>query len=398
MRAFLKSAFAFCGGMMLALAGGEWFIRLLSPQRLDNNLDCFEPDSVLVFSMKKGYRTIHSSFEFSVPVAISSFGIRDKEITPKHESTFRVIGLGDSFTFGNGVKLEETFLKQLESCLKPTVPSVEVINCGIPAYSPLQELRFLERYRASLEPDVVILGFFVGNDFIESGDLYDSAGTPTLRVVDGNLVSTRAAEREHSMIRLISQPLRYYLSTHSHLYVFLRDRGSQLLSRFGLRPFNLPPDFCKKTYSERMEAAWRYTQAIIEATARNTAEHREKLIVVILPVSYQVYQHTWNEYIAALKLDPSEYDLDKPQRLLAQFLDERGIEYVDPLPALRQNIIGPPLFYSVDGHLTAEGHRIVSRVICEKFRNASWQGNGQQLRGVPEMTSGENRTESPPLR
>lgn len=117
-------------------------------------------------------------------------------------------------------------------------------------------------------------------------------------------------------------------------------------------------------------SAWQHTQAIILAIARNTAEHCERLIVVILPVSYQVYQHIWNEYIAALKLDPSEYDLEKPQHLLALFLDEHGIEYVAPPPAMGQNLIDAPLFFPFDGHLTVEGHRIVSDALWEKLRGA----------------------------
>lgn len=370
---FLKSMLLSVPGILLAILAGELFIRLLSPQRLDNNLACFEPDSTLVFSMQKGYRTIHSSYEFSVPVEINSFGVRDNEIPPKTLHATRIIGLGDSFTFGNGVTLEQTFLKRLQACISTVAHPVEVINCGVPAYSPLQEHRFLQKYRSHLQPDIVLLAFFVGNDFVESADLYDTTGNPTLQVVDGNLVSKLSGEREHSFVRRLTQPLRAYLSMNSHLYVFLRDRSSQLLSLFGLRPYNLPPDFCRREFSERMQRNWDYTQTILQYLAQETAEHQERLIVLVLPASYQVYKTTWDEYIAALQLDPREYDLEKPQRLLRDFFSTSGIEFVDALPVLRHNLIGPPLFFAVDGHLTPEGHDIVGRALCEYLKATPMQ-------------------------
>lgn len=384
MNSLFKTTLLLVVGSLTAMVSGELFIRLLSPQRLDNTLACFEPDSTLVFSMQKGYQTIHSSFEFSVPVVLNSFGLRDYEVQPKSSRATRIIGLGDSFTFGNGVTLEQTFLKRLEACISTAAEPVEVINCGVPAYSPLQEHRFLQKYRSQLQPDVVLLAFFVGNDFIESGDLYDTAGNPTLRVVEGNLVSILSSEREHSVVRRLSQPLRAYLSTSSHLYVFLRDRSSQLLSQFGLRPFNLPPDFCRREFSERMHRNWEYTQTILHNLAQETAQHNERLIVLILPTSYQVYKTTWDEYIAALQLDPREYDLEKPQRLLSEFFSNHGIEFVDALPALRDNLIGPPLFFAVDGHLTPEGHNIVGRLLCEYLKTISVKHVGAERKVLSE--------------
>jgi hypothetical protein len=368
MKSYFKTALLLLPSLVMAILSGEIFIRLLSPQRLDNNLACFEPDSTLVFAMQKGYRTLHSSFEFSVPVEINSLGLRDYEIGAKASHATRIVGLGDSFTFGNGVALEQTFLKRLQTCLSTTAHPVEVINCGIPAYCPLQELRFLQKYRSQLQPDIVLLAFFVGNDFNESGDLYDVTGNPTLRVVDGNLASAHSSEREHSTIRRLTQPLRSYLSTHSHLYVFLRDRSSHFLSQFGLRPFNLPPDFCRVEFSERMKWNWEHTQDILLRLAQDTAEKGERLVVLILPTSYQVYKTTWDEYVQALKLDTSEYDLEKPQRLLSEFFSSKGIEYIDALPVLRYNLIGPPLFFAVDGHLTPEGHDVVAGAVCEYLK------------------------------
>ena len=165
-----------------------------------------------------------------------------------------------------------------------------------------------------------MMGFFVGNDSVGSGDLYDSSGAPVIGVEDGWLKSTEGRDQEGGIVRAITSPFRSFLSARSHLYVFLRDRSSQLSSKFGLRPFNLPPEFCEVEYSARMIDRWSQTQSILVDLAAYTKQNEQRFIIVILPTIYQVYQRSWNEYIAALHLEPGRYDLDKRQKLLAEFV------------------------------------------------------------------------------
>ena len=49
-----------------------------------------------------------------ITIKINSLGWRDREISlEKQEDTFRIVALGDSITFGWGVELNETYIKQL---------------------------------------------------------------------------------------------------------------------------------------------------------------------------------------------------------------------------------------------------------------------------------------------
>lgn len=385
MKNFLKASLLVMFSIIISLVLGEILLRIIAPQRLDNNLALYVADDTLVFRMKENYSGIYASSEFEVPVKISSIGLRNEEIEPKAPNTLRILGLGDSFTFGNGVTMEQTYLYQLERCL-PTYNSrrTEVINGGVPAYSPLQESRFLKTQGMKLAPDIVVMGFFVGNDFVESGDYFDSSGAPTLSVKDGSLKSTKGGDGERGIVRSITSPFRSFLSTRSHLYVFLRDRSSQLLSKFGLRPFNLPPEFCEVEFSARMTERWSGTQSVLTDLAHFTKQNGQRFIVVILPAIYQVYSSSWNEYITALKLDPNRYDLDKPQKLLADFFTARGIEFVDALPLLRAHAKDATLCFPVDGHLTAEGHQVVAQALCS-YLNSEKLRTGQEQ---PILSSG----------
>jgi hypothetical protein len=65
----------------------------------------------------------------------NSLGFRDEEhVQEKPPGTFRIVALGDSFTYGVGVEFADTYLVRLERLLNTRPGSrVEIIKLGIPA-------------------------------------------------------------------------------------------------------------------------------------------------------------------------------------------------------------------------------------------------------------------------
>lgn len=107
---------------------------------------------------------------------------------PKPEGTFRILLLGDSQTFGQGVEYEETFGHLIERALQSEHPDVriEVINAGVDGYNLYQEIAYLAADGLSFEPDVIIV-LFVGNDLDLPFFLYtpnDPLATDRLYLVD----------------------------------------------------------------------------------------------------------------------------------------------------------------------------------------------------------------------
>ncbi len=72
----------------------------------------------------------------------------------------RLLLLGDSFTFGHGVKNDETFAHFLEA---EHLPGWEVVNMAVQAYGTDQQILTYEHYGRPYEADVVVLGFYVGD-------------------------------------------------------------------------------------------------------------------------------------------------------------------------------------------------------------------------------------------
>lgn len=77
----------------------------------------------------------------------------------KSANTFRIVVIGDSFTFGFGVPFDDSFPKRFERLLNLNIsqPKVEVINKGVPGLSTKQEVKVLKRALDGLSPDLVLL-------------------------------------------------------------------------------------------------------------------------------------------------------------------------------------------------------------------------------------------------
>lgn len=104
----------------------------------------------------------------TAPVRINNLGLRDDRDYPKTKPAqcFRVLGIGDSMTFGKGVAESETYLGVLETRLKARFPGrcIEVLNAGMPNTNFFIQWVHLEREWHRLKPDLVLWGLFVYND------------------------------------------------------------------------------------------------------------------------------------------------------------------------------------------------------------------------------------------
>ena len=95
----------------------------------------------------------------------NALGLRGDETTrEKPPGVFRILGLGDSYTFGNGVRREHLFLERLEASLADARGmEIEVLNLGIPGFSTPQEVALLEHVGIGFDPDLVLIAFVVND-------------------------------------------------------------------------------------------------------------------------------------------------------------------------------------------------------------------------------------------
>ena len=104
----------------------------------------------------------------AVLATINSLGLRGKEVAPqKPAGIYRILGIGDSFAFGEGVKDEDTFLHRLQLQLNTRTAgkNFEVLNAGVQGYNTRDEVLYLEHRWLKLEPDLVLITFYVNDAY-----------------------------------------------------------------------------------------------------------------------------------------------------------------------------------------------------------------------------------------
>jgi hypothetical protein len=106
----------------------------------------------------------------------------------KPEGVFRIVVLGDSFTFGEEVGDDDAYPHQLEARL----PGVEVINLGVHGYGHDQMLLYLKEEGLRYHPDLVLLGF-ISDDMVRNVLAFRDYAKPRFELDGGRLVLRQAS-------------------------------------------------------------------------------------------------------------------------------------------------------------------------------------------------------------
>ncbi len=151
---------------ILAIVVDRVIGRISPPSELDRGL-LFSPYSAV------RYETI----EFDCRVQINNLGFRGADTTLEKSHKTRIVAIGDSFTFGWGVDLEETWVKRLETELIAEGHDVEILNLGVPGFGPGEYADTAEKLIPILKPDLVLVGLLQGND-LEQLDYWAPGQSP----------------------------------------------------------------------------------------------------------------------------------------------------------------------------------------------------------------------------
>lgn len=148
------------------------------------------------------------SFTIDAPVSVNSLGLRDDELPlEKPAGERRVLCLGDSFTFGLGVRGEDLYPEQLEGRLSEAgLGPVQVVNAGVAGYNTRQELIYLLARGLALGPDAVTVAFY-WNDLIGNEAPLPDLGAPMISEAE-EVYEAGAREQRHLIPAVIRDRLR----------------------------------------------------------------------------------------------------------------------------------------------------------------------------------------------
>jgi hypothetical protein len=271
------------------------------------------------------------------------------------------------------VPYEMSWAHRLEEGLGP---EWEVLNAGVAGYGTDNELLYLRERGLALNPDLVLLLFFTGNDVSDNDhDMSLRIGgveaKPYFFLDEGRLYP------ENFPLPIapggFSAAMKNILRDHSRLYLLIRTRKNLLetLARqrkaggndAGSPAGNVPLAWhvYRNGSDPEWERAWQITSALLLEIRRTLDEHRVRFLMASLPTGWRIEPSQRDDLTLRhpSMADASEWDFDLPDRRLSAIADSAGIPSVSltgPLLAARRTE-DRPLY---GDHLSVEGHRLVA--------------------------------------
>jgi lysophospholipase L1-like esterase len=327
------------------------------PYSIERNM-FFEADPYTGYQLKSNSI---GHFQQGIPAIVNSQGHRDDEVTlEKPNGVFRILMLGDSFTVGANVRQEEAYPQVLEALLTDRLGrDVQVVNAGVGGWEPFMYAQYYEHYGQDYDPDLILVGFFVGNDTYDQSTAVSQLPTAVL----GRRVSRESATKPLTKLLV-------FLHEHSHLMRLLTQRGPQALdftrndcadfseAYLAVQQARMPTHLKRDTKSESLAANSIYQIQRIQQLA---AKHGTPVIVVLLPDENQINPALQD--IILKDEERSRYDFEMPQSMLVDLFAKQGISTIDLLPAF---VADSRCLYMNDTHWTPEGHRLAAEFITDR--------------------------------
>jgi lysophospholipase L1-like esterase len=327
----------------------------------------YSTDPYTIFRMKARARersVLTGGLEWSWTTNSVGFRGTREYASPKPRDIRRVLVLGDSFTFGFGVNDAQTYSAVLEELLNSACEGyrVQVINAGVSGFSTSQELILLERDGPALQPDAVVVGFFI-NDPQDNID-------KSVHSIDGDsLVRDGGAASAYSGVSRVKRvvnaiPGYEWLARNSMLVNALR--RVYFASR-AQSPSEHPPrwgmDYASDTPvdSSAVKTQWRLTE-LLYARIRDQADAmRSALVVALLP-----------DDSTALRYAAGRSQAAESFARMRGVCGRVGLLCVDvgtSIGALGDVTQIARLYLVGEGHFSAEGHRLTALTLAPALAN-----------------------------
>ncbi|MBT6296038.1 MAG: SGNH/GDSL hydrolase family protein, partial [Nitrospina sp.] len=260
-------------------------------------------------------------------IRYNKYGYRDYEYNlKKKEGVFRIIVLGDSQTFGHGIKdLNNTWVKKLEKKLIESVgnTSIEVLSISGPGWNSDTYLYELFKNGFKFNPDLVILAYY-----------HNDIPFPISLNCD-------------SSDRKITPDINIFQS--SKLVSFINFRINRLLEKIGEKP----------RYSDCLNQAydsigWEMNKFYLDIMGLSLSIKKIHFMITVIPLIHQL---------------DSNYPLAGPHKKLKEFSIKRNIEFLDFYEEGFKNLNPSNLKVSkTDHHLNKNAGDIMADVLFEKIK------------------------------
>jgi hypothetical protein len=328
-----------------------------------------------------GYEGWQRSSEYFTRVRFGALGLRDPRTAyEKPPGTFRILLLGDSFMEGVQVEQQETTAAVLEARLRASRPdlNVEVVNAGVAGWGTGIEWLYLDHEGYRFQPDLVLVGFFIGNDIYDNysklqlaGDDLDLAVKPYFGLArDGSVVTRNPPPPPPPP----AAPLRFGRACCRLWNVF----ETGVLNRFDEQanwplwasaPFEAHTRaFYDPEPSGEWKEGWEITGQLFGRIKQRAGEIGAPLATFVIPDSPQLSDAGWRDMVDGRRLRQGRLERDAPNQQVAAIAQRYDFPLLDLLSVLERDAGGDPkrFYFTTDQHWNRDAHALAAREI-ERF-------------------------------
>lgn len=339
----------------------------------------------------------YATSEFSYAVHVNSIGIRDRELPRERGTAFRILAIGDSYTYGWGVNMEDCWTRLLDDHFKAAGQEVEVINLGKPGQGPRYYAEIAEKAIPWLRPDLVLVCMLQGNDIRDVGPEGESLPLPDLwhyirRSFPNMTLYMRDLRREQEYAHRGHQDMppqysgaednrNWMANTAREIYEAYSPEEKERFDRFDEEVRNnfmsgdlnaymvnlsvLNPDFYIMTMD--LEDSW--TKTSIQRAALSLSkirkvseEYNSRTVVISMPEGPYVNRPALigmervGHNMPLWLLETTAMD-DSIEAAALQ----AGLPFYKVTEQFRMEMENPELYFPLDGHPTAKGHALFAQ-------------------------------------
>ena len=318
-----------------------------------------------------------------------AWGFRNPNVPERAD----VVAIGDSQTWGVNAGWEQSWPLWYSS-----LTGRSVYNLGVGGYGPAEYWHLLETRAVPLEPELIIVGLYYGNDFndayrsVVSRDLWTSLRTPRMEEVEVEvrpspaqryglsepLWGARAWLRRNSMLyRLLEAgPIGHAFGSWAKEIGIVRRKGCTLTTSDPF-PTTFRPEARYRSLNLEDQAITDgvgLTLTFLERMAQDARDRGIDFLVLLIPskASVVVGQPDGDvDGACARVLQQVRESEEKVANEVRSFLERRGIDFVDALPALRAAALAVPVYPgTTDGHPNGYGYKVIAEQVARRWESS----------------------------
>lgn len=329
-------------GLIVGLVGGEILVRFFVPQTGVSPCLTYDFNQAFVGKKNCAFQDNHAGL-YDCHISTNNLGLRMGKLHPEKEA---ILCIGDSYTFGWGVDLEDAYFGLLDKKMANSLGQKQLVNGAVPGYSTGHAVVQMQRLSRVLDFKKVIY-------FMCSNDIFDNIRTENYYqnyeyfVDENGNIDLKQRQVYTPFRRFLFQYTPYEaIAVHSQLFHFIRGFFRKT-----------PPPAPKKTEQKPVntDLLTKVSMAHLRNLYQQCQDLNAELMVVWIPAPEELSltnNEQWNKH----------YDYQQFKQLATTYLARRSAVFFDPLGKMNQVLAQQNAdlvdYFIPDQHFNEAGYKL----------------------------------------